>query len=92
MGDYELVTRVRLAKLMMDAFRDPRDAEPTGKKWRDESGEYEPELRTLRVRDGFAWRDSFGDRYFQPDKTITVEEALYFADSYLGATIARYGL
>lgn len=76
----------------MDAFRDPRDAESTGRKWRDESGDYEPELRTLRVRDGFVWRDTFGDRYFQSDKKITVEEALYLADYYLGTTIARYGI
>lgn len=86
------MTRAKLAKLMMDAFRDPRDTESTGKKWRDESGDYEPELRTLRVRDAFAWRDSFGDRYFQSDKTITIEEALYFADFYLSASLSRFGV
>jgi hypothetical protein len=76
----------------MDAFRDPRDVDSTGKKWRDESGDYEPELRTLRVRDGFSWRDGFADRYFQSDKIITIEESLYFADFYLDSVLTRFGL
>ncbi len=91
-GDYETVSRGRFAKLLMDALSDPRDIETSGKKWVDERGNYEAEMRTLRVRDGFAWRDGFGDRYFQPDKTLTIEEALYFADFSLESVLGRAGL
>lgn len=34
-------------------------------------------MATLRSKYAFRWQDQFGERYFQPDKTITVAEALY---------------
>lgn len=36
---------------------------------------------TLRTKYNFAWLDQFGERYFQPDKTITVAEALFMVDA-----------
>ena len=36
-------------------------------------------MTTLRTTYKFKWQDQFGERYFQPDKAITVAEALYLA-------------
>lgn len=34
-------------------------------------------MGTLRTKYSFQWQDQFGERYFQPDKAITIAEALY---------------
>ena len=54
--------------------------EETGSAFVDESGTWKSAVTTMRVRYGFKWKDQFGDRYFQPDKVLTVGEALYLAE------------
>ncbi|MDD2487749.1 MAG: M23 family metallopeptidase [Candidatus Gracilibacteria bacterium] len=46
----------------------------------DETGNYKDYITTIREKFNFSWKDQFGIRYFQPDKSITIGEALYLAN------------
>jgi murein DD-endopeptidase MepM/ murein hydrolase activator NlpD len=49
----------------------------------DENGVYQDTISTLRNNYGFEWQDQFGKRYFQPDKKITIAEAMYLAEEIM---------
>ncbi len=71
-SDFDVLTRGQFARLVMEAFADPRDIVRDTGRLRDEDGEYRAEISTLRVRDAFAWKDRFSENYFQPAKTLTL--------------------
>lgn len=77
--DYVKMTRASFARLTLDVL-DPNLIITPDKKWIDESGEYKDTMTTLRLRYDFKWRDNFSDRYFQPDRLITIGEALYLIE------------
>jgi len=77
--DYIKMTRGNFARLVLDVL-DPSLIVNTDKKWIDESGAYKDIITTLRLRYDFKWRDNFGERYFQPDKNLTIGEALYLIE------------
>lgn len=81
--EYATVTRGQFAKMLLAAYPIPL-VQNTDKKWIDESGIYKDYMTTLRQNYHFAWRDQFGDRYFQSDKEITVGEALYLMEVVAG--------
>ncbi len=49
----------------------------------DENGVYQDTISTLRNNYSFEWQDQFGKRYFQPDKKITIAEAMYLAEEIM---------
>ena len=74
--DYEKISRAKFASLVISII----DGSPlvnADKKWIDEIGEYKDVITTLRIRYGFMWKDQFGERYFQAEKSITVGECMY---------------
>lgn len=77
--DYIKMTRGNFARLVLEVTDAPMVVN-TDKKWIDEAGEYKDVMTTLRLRYDFKWHDNFGERYFQPDKNITIGEALYLIE------------
>ena len=53
---------------------------PSPAVWNDENGKYKDTIATLRTKYNFAWLDQFGQNYFQPDKEITLGEALFLVE------------
>ena len=81
MDDFAHITRGQLAQMLLSAYGEPLDtSSPTTLV--DERGPYQSVITTLRVRYGFAWRDQFTKRYFQPDKKITIGEALSLVEFF----------
>lgn len=75
---FKTLTRGEFADLLLKSLAITDIKNPTYKNpYLDQNGSYKETLSILRSEFGFSWQDQFGDRYFQPDKTITVEEALY---------------
>lgn len=77
--DFARMTRGQLADLLLRA-KGETPASDGSKGFTDETGTWKDAIATLRVKYGFKWTDQFGERYFQPDKTVTVGEALYLAE------------
>ncbi|EKD29994.1 MAG: hypothetical protein ACD_78C00196G0001 [uncultured bacterium (gcode 4)] len=77
--DYTKMTRASFARVLLDVL-DPSLIVNTDKKWIDESGLNKDIMTTLRLRYDFKWRDNFAERYFQPDKNLTIGEALYLIE------------
>jgi hypothetical protein len=77
--DYARISRGQLSEMLLRAKGDTLIVN-TEKSFTDEAGAWKNAVTTLRLRYAFKWKDSFGERYFQPDKTITVGEALYLAE------------
>jgi hypothetical protein len=77
--DYVKITRGDLACFLLSVV-DPSFIINSDRKWIDESGTNKNIMTTLRLRYNFKWRDKFGERYFQPDKILTIGEALYLIE------------
>lgn len=82
LDDYQKISRAEFAGLMSNVIDSPPLLN-SDKKWIDETGEYKNMITTLRVRYNFVWKDSFGERYFQSDKDITVGESMYMIEKVL---------
>ena len=78
--DYARITRGQLADLLLGGKGVPYAAETPDRGFTDETGTWKSAVRTMRITFGFKWQDQFGERYFQPDKNVTVGEALYLAE------------
>ena len=79
LDDYRRISRGELADALLRAKGDP--IVTNGEKvFLDETGTWKNAITTLRTNFAFKWKDQFGENYFQPDKTITVGEALYLAE------------
>lgn len=79
LNDFSTMSRAAFADLLFNAIGTTR-YHTLDKKWIDETGPYKDVMTTLRTGYSFAWKDGFSDRYFQPDKTITIGEALYMIE------------
>ncbi len=77
--DFARITRGQLAGLVFEYKREPISTSG-GTPFVDEGGAWRDVIATLRIRYSFQWKDQFGARYFQPDKTVTVGEALYLME------------
>lgn len=77
--DFARMTRGQLADLLLKSKGDAYAA-ADGQSFTDETGTWKSAVTTMRVKYAFKWKDQFGERYFQPDKTVTVGEALYLAE------------
>jgi len=82
LDDYKNVSRAEFAGLVVGII-DGAPIVNSDKKWIDETGEYKNMITTLRERYNFVWRDSFAERYFQSDKSITIGEGMYMIERVL---------
>lgn len=73
------MTRGQLADLLLKS-KGETYALSSGQAFTDETGTWKDTVTTMRLKYAFKWKDQFAERYFQPDKTITVGEALYLAE------------
>lgn len=69
--DYARITRGQLADLLLKS-KGETYATPSGQAFTDETGTWKNAVTTMRLKYAFKWKDQFAERYFQPDKTITV--------------------
>lgn len=69
--------RGAFSELLLKSLRIPLDSVPPV--WLDEKCEWQDTLATLRTQYFFQWQDQFGIKYFQPDRIITLAEAMYLA-------------
>ena len=77
----EIWTRGAFANHLLDTLAIPKTLGTAV--WNDESGVYQSTIHTLRTRYRFEWQDRF-PTYFQPDKKITLGEALYLIERVVG--------
>lgn len=77
LDNYKVLTRGDFTKMVFDTFNIPLWWEVN---WRfvDEKWDFLLYIQSLRSKYNFRWKDQFAERYFQPDKNITIWEALYF--------------
>jgi len=80
--DYKKLSRAEFANLVIASI-DGNVISVEDKKWIDEKGDYKDIITTLRTRYGFIWKDQFAERYFQPDKEITIGESMYMIEKVL---------
>ncbi|MDD2515831.1 MAG: M23 family metallopeptidase [Candidatus Gracilibacteria bacterium] len=74
--DYRKFTRGEASKLIFTILE--KDNYPSNKKYFiDQKGDFENYITTLYEYYSFKWKDSFGERYFQPNKEITIGEFIY---------------
>jgi hypothetical protein len=78
--EYDPISRIKLSDLFINIFWIKPLFTPE-KKWLDEDGPNKDIITTLRIRYNFSWKDQFWDNYFQPDKKITIGEALYLINT-----------
>lgn len=78
--DFARISRGQLADLLLRA-KGTVPSSDGSKGFTDENGTWKDAVATLRVKHSFRWRDQFGERYFQPDKTVTIGEALYLVET-----------
>ncbi|MDQ1344242.1 MAG: Peptidase protein [Patescibacteria group bacterium] len=77
--DFARISRGQLADLLLRA-KGETPATDGSKGFTDEAGIWKDAVATMRVKYAFKWKDQFAERYFQPDKTITIGESLYLAE------------
>lgn len=78
-NDYEKITRWKYAKIILDNLKISLNSSAT-QKLIDEKWEYKTYITTLRLNYWFVWKDQYAQNYFQPDKNITIWEALYLLE------------
>ena len=84
--DYVHLTRGQFATMLLSAFSEPLDT-TSPPVLIDETGSDRGVMTTLRVKYGFEWKDQFGARYFQPDKIVSIGEALALANVYISKKV-----
>lgn len=77
--DYKLISRWEFSKLIFDNLWVSL-LKNSDKILLDEAWNYKDYITTLRENYNFSWKDQFGPRYFQPEKVITIWEALFLAN------------
>ena len=77
--DFARISRGQLADVLFRAKGETAASDDL-RGFTDETGIWKDAVATMRTRYAFKWKDQFAERYFQPDKTITVGEALYLAE------------
>jgi hypothetical protein len=84
-SDFDRVSRGQLTDLILRAKGETPPAtilaSAIGRPFTDESGTWKGAVAAVRTRYAFQWKDQFGQNYFQPDKTVTVGEALYLVQN-----------
>lgn len=78
-NDYDKISRWKYSKLMFDCLNIGLSNNTTVK-YLDEKWNYKNYITTLRINYWFKWKDQFAENYFQPDKNITIWEALYLIE------------
>lgn len=68
-------SRGAFAELFLKSLRIP--TETGNPRWMDAKGTFQDTLTVLDSKYRFQWQDQFGEKYFQPDKIITLTEAMY---------------
>lgn len=77
--NYKKITRWEFTKMIFENLwiNIEKNAEA---KLLDEKWFYKDYITTLRNNFSFKWKDQFAENYFQPDKNISVWEALFFIE------------
>ena len=70
------LTRAEFTAMIFFANGDPL-IDSKESKFLDEKGDFKNIITTARVLYNFQWQDEYRTNYFQPNKVITIEEALY---------------
>lgn len=77
--DYGRISRGQLADILLRAKGVSMTVTPE-RGFTDEAGNWKNAVATMRTVFDFKWKDQYGAHYFQPDKTVTIGEALYLAE------------
>jgi len=77
--DYDKITRWKYAKIIIECLN-INIYSWNSAKFLDEKWDFKKYITTLRINYWFKWKDQFSENYFQPDKNITVWEALYLLE------------
>jgi hypothetical protein len=78
-NDYNKISRWEFIKIFLNTIWTELILNDS-KTFIDEQWEYKDYITTLNYKFNFKWKDQFGDRYFQPNKFITIWEVLYVID------------
>lgn len=78
-SDTEKIGRWKFAKMLMDIL-DIKITKNSNSILMDEKWEYKDYITSLREVYSFKWKDQFWASYFQPEKPITIWEALYLIE------------
>lgn len=76
--DYRFFTRWEASKILFNVLW--LDIYPIQEKYLDQKWDFEKYISTLTQKYNFKWKDQFWEKYFQPNKKITIWEFNYLLD------------